>query len=53
MSTENEIREQIEEKAIELKQDIWAFLDNRKTQSVEIKETMNYLLDLIDELEEE
>lgn len=38
------------EQAEELKQDLWTFMDENKREHSGVKETMNELLDLIDEL---
>lgn len=44
----------LSEQGQELKQNLWAIVDDHNSPlNLEIKETMNNLLDLIDELEEE
>lgn len=46
--------EEIQSKLEELKSYLWEYVEDEKTDlQVDIKETMNYLLDLLDELKEE
>lgn len=51
MEMSDKLRE-IANQAEELKESLWAYMDDNKTQHKGVKTTMNELLDLIDEIDE-